>query len=132
MRGVLHLGFLVLALLTIASAAAHFEIRRGCRPRRALALALAQRIHHPEIMLGVLIEVFRRDPVAAGLRLPCHRDIALEDLVGVAANFHARPVAVECLHALRQARPVVMRAAAAAMRPAAASMRPAAAAVTTT
>ena len=59
-------------------------------------------------MLGVLIEVFRRDPVAAGLRLPRHRHITFEYLIGVAANLDARPVAVEGLHALRQAGPVVM------------------------
>src|SRR5438046_188177 len=62
LRGVLRLGFLALARLAVA-AAAHFEIRRGCRPRRALPLALAQRIHDPEIMFGVLVEVFRRDPI---------------------------------------------------------------------
>jgi hypothetical protein len=59
-------------------------------------------------MLGVLIEVFRRDPVAAGLRLPRQRDITLEYLIGVAANFHARAIAVESLDAIRQARPVVV------------------------
>jgi hypothetical protein len=59
-------------------------------------------------MLGVLIEVFRRDPVAAGLRLPRQRDITFEYLIGVAANFHARPVAVEGLDAMRQARSVVV------------------------
>ena len=65
-----------------------------------------------KIMLGVLIEVFRRDPVTAGLRLPRHRDVAFEHLIGVAANFHTRSVAVERLRALRQTGPVVMRTAA--------------------
>ena len=110
-----------LALARLAVAAAHFEIGRGCRPRRALALALARQIHHPEIMLGVLIEVFRRDPVAAGLRLPRERDITLEYLVSVAANFYVRPIAVESLHAMRQARPVVVVMRAAATAPIAAA-----------
>ena len=77
-------------------------------------MALAQRIHDPEIMLGVLIEVFRRDPIAAGLRLPRQRDITLEHLISVAANLHARPVAVERLHALWETGPIVMRTTAAA------------------
>src|SRR5579862_7171550 len=103
----LDFSLLALALTRFAVAAdPHFQIRRGCRPRRALALALAQRIHDPEIMLGVLIEVFRRHPVAARLRLPRQRDVTLEYLIRVAAYFDARPVAVERLDAMRQARPV--------------------------
>ena len=82
-------------------------------------------------MLGVLIEIFRRDPVAAGLRLPRERDITLEYLIGVAANFYVRPIAVESLHPMRQARPVVVtRRTAAAMRRTAAAIRRAAAAIT--
>src|SRR5260370_23496553 len=102
----MYLGLLALARLAVA-AAAHFEIGRGGRPRRAVTLALALRVHDAEIVLGVLIEVFRRDPVAAGLRLPRHRDVSLEDLIGVAADFYIGPVAVEGLDAFRQARPGV-------------------------
>jgi len=82
-------------------------------------------------MLGVLIEIFRSDPVAAGLRLPRERDITLEHLIGVAANFYVRPVAVESLHPMRQARPVVVarRTASAAMWRTAAAIRRAAAAI---
>ena len=111
----LNLGLLAVALLALArlAAAAHFEICRGCRPWRALALPLARQVHHPEIMLGVLIKVFGRDPVAAGLRLPRERDITLEYLIGVAADFYVGPIAVESLHPVRQARPVVMRRTAA-------------------
>jgi hypothetical protein len=106
----LHLGLLgALASARLAVAAdAHFEIGRRCRPGRTLALALAGQIHQPEIMLGVLIEVFRRDPVAAGLRLPRQCDIPLEDLIGVATNLYARAIAVEGLDAVRRARPVVV------------------------
>ena len=100
----LDLSLGVLARLAIA--AAHLEIGWSGRPRRALALALAERIHDPEIMLGVLIEVFSRDPVAARLRLSRQRDIALEDLIGVAADFYVRPIAVECLDPMRQSWPV--------------------------
>src|SRR6266849_3322108 len=122
----LNLSLLALAFARLAVAAdTHFEIRRGCRSRRALALALAQQIHDPEIMLGVLIEVFRRDPVAAGLRLPRQRDIALEYLIGIAADFYVRPIAVESLDPMRQPRPVVVT------RWTATPMRTAAAPITT-
>ena len=48
----------------------HLHVGRRHRPRRGITLALALRIHDPEeIMFGVLIEVFRRDAVTAGLRL---------------------------------------------------------------
>src|SRR5208282_6042853 len=76
----LSLGFFALARLGVV-ADTHFEVRRGCRPGWTLALALTQRIHDAEIVLGVLIEVFRSNPVAAGLRLPRQRDIALEYLI---------------------------------------------------
>ena len=103
-----------LGVARLAVTAGHFKIGRGGRPRRplALALALTQRIHDPEIMLGVLIEVFRRDPIAGGLRLPRQRDITLENLISIAPDFYAWPVAVESLGTMRRARPVaVMRTA---------------------
>src|SRR5260370_30664828 len=80
----LNLGFLAFARLVVA-ADTHLEIGRGHRARRALALTLALRIHDAEIMLGVLIEVFRRDPVAAGLCLPRPRHHALQYLLSASA-----------------------------------------------
>ena len=79
-------------------------------------LAFALGIHDAEVVFGVLIKVFRRDAVAARLRFSGHRNIPLEHLIGVAANFDVRAVAVESLYPVRQARPVVMwtRAATAA------------------
>src|SRR5438046_9472002 len=118
----------VLALLPIALAIAlaiplavvgiHVEVGRGCRARLAVLLPIALRIHDAEIMLSVLIEVFRRDAVAARLRLPRHRDIALEHLIRVAAYLDARPVALKALGAVGRAwsspaAAVVMRHAAA-------------------
>lgn len=71
-------------------------------------MALALRIHDPKIMLGVLIQVFRRDAVAAGLRLARQGDIALEHLIRAAANLYARAVAVEGLLAVRRAGAIVL------------------------
>ena len=100
----------IIGLGVFAVAAVHLHVGRGRRPRRGAALAFALRIHDAEIMLGVLIQVFRRDAVAAGLRLARQRDIALEHLIGVAADFNVRAVAVESLLAMRRARPVVVGA----------------------
>src|SRR5947209_6651846 len=70
------------------------------------------------------VGVLRRDPVAAGLGLAGQRDVALEHLVGVAANLDVRAVAVEGLRAMRRSR--APRAAATAATTAAAVMRHAA------
>src|SRR5690348_1139395 len=105
--------------IPLALAGIHVEIGRGRRARLAVLLALALRIHDAEIMLGVLVEVFRRDAVAARLRLPRHRDITLEHLIRVAAYLDARAVALKALGAMRRAwssaspATVVMRHAAA-------------------
>ena len=88
--------------------AAHFIVGRGRRARLALALPLALRIHDPVVVLGVLVQILRRDPVAAGLSLARHRDVALEHLIRVAANLDARAVALEGLRAVRRTRPAVV------------------------
>src|SRR5947209_5774223 len=89
--------------IPLAVAGIHVEVGRRCRAGLAVLLPVALRIHDAEIMLGVLIEVFRRDAVAARLRLPRHRDIALEHLIRVAAYLDARPVALKALGAVRRA-----------------------------
>jgi hypothetical protein len=48
-------------------------------------------------MLGVLIETFRRDTVAARRSFTRQRDISFEYLVGAAADFDVGTVAVEGL-----------------------------------
>jgi hypothetical protein len=92
----------------------HFEVGRRHWPRRGTTLALALRIHDPKIMFGVLIEVFRRDPVAARLRLARQGDVPLEHLIGAAADFNTGTVAVESLLAVWRARAVVLMRTAAA------------------
>jgi len=104
----------------------HFIIGWGSRPRLAL-LALALRIHDAKIMLGMLEQVFRGDPITACLSLARHRQITLEHLIGVAADLNARAVALEVLRAMRRTRSIEMRTA-----PAAASVRAASASVRTT
>jgi hypothetical protein len=96
------------AAVTRLAVAAHLKVGWGARPRLAVTLAFALGIHDAEIVFGVLIKVFRRNAVAARLRFSGHRNIPLEHLIGVAANFDVRAVAVESLYPMRQARPVVM------------------------
>ena len=59
--------------------------------------AVAARVGDAEIVLGVLIEIFRRDAVAARRSFTRKRDISFEYLVGAAADFDVRTVAVEGL-----------------------------------
>lgn len=66
-----------------------------------LTLMLAVRADHAVIVLGVLIEILGGDPVARRARVARQRQILLEHLIGVAADTHIGPAAVEGLRALR-------------------------------
>src|SRR5262249_58373444 len=99
----LSLPLAVALAITLPLAAAHLEIGGGRRARLAVLLPVALRLHDAEIVLGMLVEVFRRDAVAARLRLARHRDIALEHLIRVAAYLDVRAVALEALRAVRRA-----------------------------
>jgi len=76
-----------------------------CRGHWALALIIeaAVRLHDAIVVLGVLVEIFRRDSIAGRSRFTRHGDIALEHLVGVAADLHGRSARIEALHAMRRA-----------------------------
>ena len=65
-----------------------------------LALMLAVRADHAIVVLGMLVEILGRDPVPCGARVARHRQIFLEDLIGVAADTDVGPAAVEGLRAL--------------------------------
>jgi hypothetical protein len=112
--GLLLIGLLVLALVGIALAVAihpaHVVIGGSHRPALAVlvVLAFAVRLHDPVIMLGVLIEVLGGDAVARRGGLTRHGDIALEHLIGVAANLDAGAAAVEILRTIGRARSAVV------------------------
>lgn len=91
-----------LAMTVHLVATGHFVVGRG---HRALALIIeaAVRLHDAVIVLGVLIEIFRRDAIAGRTCFARHGDIALEHLVGVAADLHARSARIEVLTAMRWA-----------------------------
>jgi hypothetical protein len=80
----------------------HLDIGWGGRPRRrALLIALTVLFGDAEIVLGVLIEIFRGDAVATGGSLPGERDVALEYLRGAPPDLEVGAVAVEGLVSLR-------------------------------
>ena len=81
-----------------------------------LRLAFAIGVHDPEIMLGMLIEVFSGDAITRGHRFTRQCDIALEHLIGVSADFEAWTIAVEGLGTMGSTRAsaVVTAASAAA------------------
>ena len=60
------------------------------------------RVAQAEIMLSMLVEVFRSDRIAADRRLARQRDIPLENLAGIAADSAARATAVKRLIVLRR------------------------------
>jgi hypothetical protein len=74
-----------------------------------MLVGVAVGVHHPEVVLGVLIQILGRDPVAARGRLACQGHVSFEYLIGVAANFDVWSIAVESLNAVRDPRAVVMR-----------------------
>ncbi len=78
-----------------------FRIGRRARPRRGpLLIALAARIVDAQIVLGVLIEIFRGDAVVADRGFPREGDVPLEYLMGAAADLYVGAVAVEGLISL--------------------------------
>ena len=85
-----------LAMTVHLVATGHLVVGRG---HRALALIIeaAVRLHDAVVVLGVLVEIFRRDAIAGRTCFARHGDIALEYLVGVATDLHARPARVETL-----------------------------------
>jgi hypothetical protein len=72
------------------------------RPRRPLLSALAARIGDAEIVLGVLIEIFRGNAVVADSGFPRESDVPLEYLMGAPPDFDAGAIAVEGLISLRR------------------------------
>ena len=60
-------------------------------------------------MLRVLVQVLGCDSVAARRRLARQRDVSFEHLVGVAADFYVRAIAVKSLDPVRHPWAVMMR-----------------------
>jgi hypothetical protein len=81
------------------------------RPRRRpLLIASAARVIETKIVLCVLVEILGGNSVAAHCRFACQGNVALEYLVGAAADPNVGAVAVECLIVLRASRLLFKRA----------------------
>ena len=79
----------------------HGVSRRG-RPRYSpLLKALAVRTRDAKIVLGVLVEIFRGDGVAANRDLAREGDVALKNQVSATADSYIGAVAVKSLVTLR-------------------------------
>jgi hypothetical protein len=73
-------------------------------------IASTARVIDTKIVLCVLVEIFGGNTIAARRRFARQGDIALEYLVGAAADFDVGAVAVECLIVLRAPRLLFKRA----------------------
>jgi hypothetical protein len=78
----------------------HFDIGRRARPRRPLLIAIAARIGDAEIVLGMLIKIFRRNGVPSNRGFSREGNISLENLVGAAADLYIGAIAVDGLISL--------------------------------
>jgi hypothetical protein len=71
-------------------------------------LTFISSVHYPKVMLGMLVEILCRDPIATRRRLPRKGNVAFEDLMRRASDFDVRAVAVETLTSLRHLLPIAV------------------------
>jgi hypothetical protein len=100
--GLLRLLFLEAAVLALILVA---------RPAVVRSRVAAVGIHDAIVMLGVLEEVLRRNPIPGGLSIAGEPQILLPDLVGIAANADVRPSTIERLLLHRHVRLALTAAA---------------------
>jgi hypothetical protein len=83
----------------------HLDIRGRGRPRRCpLLVALAAGAVDAKIVLRVLAEIFGSNSIVGDCGFAREGDVALEYLMGAAADLDVGAVAVECLIVLRTSR----------------------------
>ena len=75
-----------------------------------MLIGLAARVIDTKIVLRVLVEILGSDSITARRRFACQGEVALEYLVGAAADLDVRPVAVERMTVLRDSRLLSKRA----------------------
>src|SRR6185312_1298571 len=107
-RGLRLTGLLTVGVeLALAIGTVHLGVRRGHGPWRHV-LPVAVGLHDPIVVLGMLVEVLGSDAIARGRGLARQRDIALENLIGIAPDFDAGAIAIEGLHPVRRTRTTVV------------------------
>ena len=96
------MGFEAIDFSYLCLGCVRLDVGWGRRPRRRpLLITFAARVVDAKIVLGMLIEILGSNSVAARRRFACQGDVALEYLVGAAADLDVGAVAVECLIVLR-------------------------------
>ena len=85
-----------------------FEIGRRGWARGTVLMTFVSSVHHPKIMLGMLVKVLCGNSIATRRRLPRKGNVALEDLVRVASDFDVRTVTIEGLTPVRYLLPITV------------------------
>jgi len=71
-------------------------------------MSFVSSIHHPKIMLGMLVKVLCSNSIATRRRLPRESNVTFEDLMRRASDFDVRTVAIEILTSVRYRLPMTV------------------------
>jgi hypothetical protein len=74
-----------------------FEIGRRGWARGTVLMTFVSSVHHPKIMLGMLVKVLRGDSIATRRRLARKGNVTFEDLMRATSDFDVRTVTIEGL-----------------------------------
>lgn len=73
-----------------------------------LLLSIVSSVHNPKVMLGMLVKVLCRDPIATRRRLPRESNVPFENLMRRTSNFDVRAVTIEILTSMRYLLPITV------------------------
>jgi len=71
-------------------------------------MSFVSSIHHPKIMLGMLVKVLCSNSIATRRRLPRESNVTFEDLMRRASDFDVRTAAIEILTSVRYRLPMTV------------------------
>ena len=71
-------------------------------------MSFVSSIHHPKIMLGMLVQVLCSNSIATRRRLSGESNVTFEDLMRRASNFDVRAVTIEILTSVRYRLPMTV------------------------
>src|SRR5262245_55197606 len=71
-------------------------------------MSFVSSIHHPKIMLGMLVKVLCSNSIATRRRLPRESNVTFEDLMRRASDFDVRTVTIEILTPVRYRLPMTV------------------------
>jgi hypothetical protein len=71
-------------------------------------MSFVSSIHHPKIMLGMLVKVLCSNSIATRRRLPRESNVTFEDLMRRASDFDVRTVTIEILTSVRYRLPMTV------------------------